>query len=401
MAQVSDYTAILTSNSWAGRNASAAPAFVTFSFETTLRAYVDTDTATQAFLESFRTFTTAEKAAARAALQQWSDASGLIFLEVEGGRGDISFGAYDFSLDPAQSGFAGFSYYPYVDVSIASQYSYVSDIGGDLFMDLSYAGNTYVLLHEIGHALGFKHPFSGNPTLDPALDNHANTVMSYTGNFPGVLGVFDLQAVAHVYGAAGSGGSHLASWAWKAARMVLQQTGLATDDTIFGISVRDVINGGAGGDLLAGFGGNDRLIGGTGDDRIFGGDGNDTLRGGRGLDHLYGEDGNDRFEFTRPNDGMDTIYWFSNSAGDNDALRFKADAFGALGRGADGLGIVLAKHFQSSFSPDAATADARFIYERDTGFLFYDADGTGSVAAIHIATFNNYPTLTVEDIILY
>lgn len=401
MAQVSDYTAILTPDSWAGRNASNAPVFVTYSFETALRSYVDTDTATQAFLDSFRTFTNAEKTAARAALQQWAAASGLVFLEVRSGHGDISFGAYNFDLDPEQAGFAGFAYYPFVEVSITSQYTHVSDIGGDLFMDIRYASNTHVLLHEIGHALGFKHPFSGDPTLVPALDNHTNTVMSYTGNYPGVLGVFDLQAVAAVYGPAGSGGSHLASWAWNAARMVLQQTGLATDDTIFGVSVKDVINGGGGGDLVAGFGSNDTLVGGAGNDHLFGGDGADTLRGGKGLDHLHGEDGNDRFEFTRLNDGMDTIHWFSNSAGDNDALRFKADVFGALGRGGDGLGVVLARHFQSSFSPAAATADVRFIYERDTGFLFYDSDGTGSAAAVHIATFNNYPNLTAEDIILY
>ena len=55
----------------------------------------------------------------------------------------------------------------------------------------------YLLLHEIGHALGFKHPFEGPNTLSSTYDDHAYTVMSYTGSYPSVLGPFDVQAAQH------------------------------------------------------------------------------------------------------------------------------------------------------------------------------------------------------------
>jgi hypothetical protein len=38
-------------------------------------------------------------------------------------------------------------------------------------------------VHEIGHALGFKHPFEGEPVLAIDLDSKSNTVMSYIGLF--------------------------------------------------------------------------------------------------------------------------------------------------------------------------------------------------------------------------
>ena len=401
MVQVSDYTAILSGDSWAGADASQSPVFVTYSFETALQPHASDGGATQALLDSFRAFTNAEKNTARDALQQWSEASGLIFLEVSPGNGDISFGSYDFTLDPNLVNFTGYAFYPYVEVSAGLDYSYVSDIGGDVAIDYGDGTSLYLLLHEIGHALGFKHPFEGNPTLPKSLDNHTNTIMSYTGNYPDTLGVFDLQAVAAVYGDPGSGGSQVASWSWNGGRMILKQTGFDAGETILGVSVRDIVNGKAGDDLIAGFNGKDTLSGGEGGDYVYGGDGNDTLRGGKGNDHLYGEDGNDRFQFVRPSDGMDTIYWFGEVAGDNDSLRFDADAFGALGRGTDGLGVLKGIHFQASFSSAAANANVRFMYEWDTGILYYDPDGNGAAASTAVATFNNFPDLSAQDIILY
>ena len=293
MPVVNDYTAILSGSSWSGLNYQTnGPAFVTFSFESLVQPYLNTGNFSQGFLDSFVPFTETEKAAARAALAQWADASGLVLLEVQSGEGDIRFGAHDFTLDPNTNGFAGFGYYPHTDVS---QYNaFRNDLGGDVFIDIGDADNTFLLLHEIGHALGFQHPFGNDVTLPPELDNQANTVMSYTGNSPSTLGVFDLQAVAAVYGAPGSDGTQVSSWSWNAVARELTQVGFAVADQIYGVGVRDIIDGGDGDDWIGGFQGNDNLTGGLGADSLFGNEGTDALYGGAGADRLIGGAGADQ-----------------------------------------------------------------------------------------------------------
>src|SRR5262249_20960737 len=58
------------------------------------------------------------------------------------------------------------------------------------------------------------------------------------------------------------------------------------DDTIYGSSGRDYLNGGDGDDNLYGLGGSDTLVGGGGNDKLYGGDGYDYLYGGTGNDWL-------------------------------------------------------------------------------------------------------------------
>jgi serralysin len=62
------------------------------------------------------------------------------------------------------------------------------------------------LIHEIGHALGLKHPHSGSSVLAPAQDNTTNTVMTYnnTGNSAGTFMPYDIKALQHLYGARNS-----------------------------------------------------------------------------------------------------------------------------------------------------------------------------------------------------
>jgi Ca2+-binding RTX toxin-like protein len=42
----------------------------------------------------------------------------------------------------------------------------------------------------------------------------------------------------------------------------------------------------------------------------------------------------------------------------------------------------------------------RFIYNRDSGALYFDADGTGGTRQIQLATLSNKPLLSTSDIVV-
>lgn len=296
MAIVRDYRALISGASWSGDGARNTPVFVTFSFETQVQDYLSDHGFSDAFARSFKAFGAREKATALKALDLWGATSGIRFLEVEAGKGDIKFGNYDFDKEPSYADFAGFAYYP--EVSIATHSASVSDIGGDVFMDRRttiYSADDYlhIILHEIGHAIGLKHPHEGDPTLARDLDHGGRTVMTYN-DYEGRLGTFDGIAARALYGAAGSDGGHLARWSWDAATDTLTQIGKASNDTIAGVSTADVITGLAGSDILFGAAGEDSLEGGSGNDSLHGGEGSDRLAGGGGNDRLSGGDPDDR-----------------------------------------------------------------------------------------------------------
>ena len=160
-------------------------------------------------------------------------------------------------------------------------------------------------------------------------------------------------------------------------------TGGSGADQISGNFVSNGLRGGNGHDSLRGMQGDDRLIGGNGNDSLIGGDGADRLTGGHG---------SDAFCFNVTPSGTsdaDTITDFNHAA---DRFRVDGAAFG-------GLGQWTAAAFFASAAGHAHDASDRFIYETDTGKLFFDADGNqaNSVAAILIATLINIPTVDWTD----
>lgn len=134
----------------------------------------------------------------------------------------------------------------------------------------------------------------------------------------------------------------------------------------------------------------DYLIGNNAANRISGGNGNDRLSGGLGRDVLIGGAGRDSFIFdSRIGSGnVDTIDDFARGA---DTIRLdrsiftQAGAVGDLGGGAFRIGA------------SALDASDRIIYNRDTGNLFYDADGNGSGRAVHFAVLDRNLNLTASD----
>ncbi len=101
-----------------------------------------------------------------------------------------------------------YAYYPTTDT--------LASVAGDVHLSPSYdnTSNTNgfqngpgshgftALIHEIGHALGLKHPHEGTPTLDSSEDNLGNTVMTYnfTGSECASYVRYDVAALAYLYG---------------------------------------------------------------------------------------------------------------------------------------------------------------------------------------------------------
>lgn len=189
-------------------------------------------------------------------------------------------------------------------------------------------------------------------------------------------------------------------------------TGGSGSDTITGNAAFNVLSGGDGNDVLNGLTGNDTLSGGNGNDRLLGDAGNDVLYGLAGNDVLSGGYGNDRLLGGAGSDVLtgganNDVFYFqtalSNATNVDRVTDFNAVAdrfylddavFSRLARGTLSL---------SSLSMTGAARDANdfIVYNKVTGNLSYDSDGSGSAAAIRFAVLTPYTSIGAYDFIIY
>lgn len=288
MSIVSDYTAVLAypdyaPGRWNADHALGTPVIVSYSFLTDADLPRPSEVAFEP--ASVTALDGAQRLAFRQATASYADTAGLVFVEVPSGSPAMIdvFAANDSSV-------AGFATIPTVEFGETDTGYVAFDMPGTWEPG---SWPYFVVLHEIGHALGLKHPHEGSITLDPAIDDTARTVLSYNSVYPYVtdLGPLDVEALTHLYGAPLGPTGVMAEW--NAAKARVDLVGSDADDVVIGPVGTTFWNAGGGDDLAIGRQGADRMLGGMGADTLHGGRGEDVLNGNGEDDSLVGGDDDD------------------------------------------------------------------------------------------------------------
>jgi serralysin len=381
-------------------------------------------------------FDAVEVAAIKKALKAWSDVSGVKFSQVTETSSKVGELRFIESQDIVPAG----AYYPSTHTK-----------AGDVWINpnVAMAGDQLgygpkVVLHEIGHALGLKHPFEsgGGGKALMQHDSLLYSIMAYNAVgskennkpdfFPTTPMYNDLVAIQALYGRnkkhnAGNntyvfeegqkywqaiddaGGSDTIQYVGKVGVTIDLREGKfstlsapiswAMDQYLTGtvtIGPKSVIEraiGGEGNDALIGNSAKNTLMGGLGNDVLSGQAGDDRLYGGAGSDVLTGGSGKDAFVFdTAPVSGE--VDWVSDFSVKDDTFWLSQSVFAALSNKG-----TLASSF---FTVGSAAADGNdfIVYDKAAGVLSYDADGAGAGAAVAFAQLKSGLALTYKDFLV-
>jgi parallel beta-helix repeat protein/VCBS repeat-containing protein len=157
----------------------------------------------------------------------------------------------------------------------------------------------------------------------------------------------------------------------------------AVADTTTTTTTTKTITGTSSSETLTGTSGNDLIDGKAGDDKISGKDGSDVLTGGADYDTFV-------FDAKLGSTNVDVVTDFN---GYDDMIQLDDAIFTRLS-----LGKLSSSAFVTG--DKALDSSDRIIYNKTTGVLSYDADGSGSGAAIKFATMQNKAGLTAADFLV-
>lgn len=154
----------------------------------------------------FAPLTSSQQQAAQMAMQAWANVANINWQIVPDSAtqvGDVRI-AYSQEVNVSSSNTWGYAYYP--NASFPE--------GGDVWISPDIESSNYALgsydfmalMHELGHALGLKHPFETPDTLPIQYDNWEYSIMSYTdvpswGNLNASTPMLlDIEAMQYLYG---------------------------------------------------------------------------------------------------------------------------------------------------------------------------------------------------------
>ncbi|UPY37247.1 M10 family metallopeptidase C-terminal domain-containing protein [Sediminicoccus sp. KRV36] len=299
------------------------------------------------------TFSTQDSAYADQAIATWNELANINLVRINASaEANIEFRLADLSAQ------AGSAYYP-------NSQANGLDVGGNIYIDTEATNRPNArgtsgfetLIHEIGHALGLKHPGSYNagggitegPYLPASLDNTLYSIMSYNQGRSAdsqapqravTPMLFDVLAIQYVYGANYStrsgntlytlSASTSLNTIWDAAGqdtlqalgsssvLDLRQGAFSSTDLVkstaiaYGVNIEDAI-GTTGTDSITGNALGNRLRGLAGNDQLHGLEGDDILDGGPGVDGLYGGSGFDYASYENAAAGVAAFLTTPNS----------------------------------------------------------------------------------------
>ena len=296
----------------------------------------------------YDTSSTSDKTYTVQILQQWANVANLTFTAVPDtptSVGDIRF-AYSYltSHDTAQAWVADFPG-PYASAADI-WFNALGSSSTKEFKPGTYEG--FAVLHELGHALGLKHPFQPSSmvgaVLPDSFDSQSYSVMSYSAStnslaadasfYPTTPMLLDIQAIQYIYGANYSYNSGNSTYTYsdainyretiwdgggidslnyvgsRNATIDLREGhGSKIGNLIYTLSATGAILGTLNNVWIAYGVTIENASGGSGNDTLTGNDANNSLDGGAGNDIMYGGTGNDIFDWNASaRGGNDTFY---------------------------------------------------------------------------------------------